>query len=124
MARPLQCNIERNLKPTLEFFLHDLSGEAEEVRDIVTSNPRLLGASIEKRLRPRVARMLSRGVVATFSEHRWVLAIRTDAFFDQWVEQLEPQQAEAGTRSSPAAAATASTRVVSEADTFAPAPVE
>lgn len=99
------CNVERNLKPTLEFFLDDLSGDSEEVRDIITSNPRLLGASIEKRLRPRVARMLNKGVVATFSEHRWMLAIRTDAFFDQWLEGLETREEAGVTLSSAAAAA-------------------
>ena len=83
------CSIERNLQPTLDFFHGDLDGGPEEVRKAVASSPRLLGASIEKRMRPRATRMLEEvGVVATFSEHRWDLACRTDAMFEEWLRHL------------------------------------
>lgn len=89
------CSVDRNLQPTLDFFHSELGGGREEVRDAVVNSPRLLGASIEKRMRPRVARMLEEvSVVASFSEHRWDLACKTDAKFEEWLNQLatDPNQ--------------------------------
>lgn len=84
----LCCNVERNLEPTLSFFRNELQGEEDEIRAVVIQKPRILGASIERRMRPRMAAMRKLGVVATFSEHRWMVSVRTDAAFDKWVERF------------------------------------
>ena len=56
----LGCNIEANLEPTIKFY-EDCVGE-DAARLLIVEKPRLLSASLENRLTPRLAEVREAGV--------------------------------------------------------------
>lgn len=74
----LGCDIETNLSPTLNFY-NDWISE-DEAKQLVTKNPRMFGASLEGRLKPRLEQARESGVaidagcfvrMAQYTEERW-----------------------------------------------------
>ncbi|CAN0112004.1 unnamed protein product, partial [Scytosiphon promiscuus] len=60
---------ERNLVPTLEFFLDELGATKRQVRRAVSKQPRLLGMSLENRLVPRLQQIRKAGVTPSWELH-------------------------------------------------------
>jgi hypothetical protein len=78
MPRIFGCSIETNLEPTIKFYEECVGLDA--ARTLVANNPRLLGSSLEKRLKPRHAECqdagipIAKGVVepmAVCTEKKW-----------------------------------------------------
>lgn len=78
----LNLNVDGNLRPKVE-FLRDCLGQEEFARTVVNF-PTLLGYSLEKRIRPRVERMISSGV--PLSKLNYVI-VKTDDVFDEWMDR-------------------------------------
>ena len=58
----LLCNIERNLRPKVEYLLMRFEGDIYEVMDVILVLPALLSYSLDKRLKPRLESIHDVGV--------------------------------------------------------------
>lgn len=76
---------ETNLEPTLDFFIDAMDGDETQVVEIIKKDPRFLGSSLEKRLKPRLAEIREAGMVVDYAllyaitchkEQRWIDRIR------------------------------------------------
>ena len=56
------CNVDTNLKPTLNFYI-DALGDKREACALVIDRPNLFGYSLEKRLKPRLEDARDAGIV-------------------------------------------------------------
>ncbi|CAM9518080.1 unnamed protein product [Ectocarpus sp. 12 AP-2014] len=83
----LAYSAERNLVPTLEFFLDELGATRQQVREAVTQQPRLLGMSLERRLRPRLQIIRQAGFTPSWELHHRVMLFASDVVFRRWLQE-------------------------------------
>ncbi|CBJ33384.1 conserved unknown protein [Ectocarpus siliculosus] len=83
----LAYSAERNLVPTLEFFLDELGATRQQVREAVTKQPRLLGMSLERRLRPRLQIIRQAGFTPSWELHHRVMLFASDVVFGRWLRE-------------------------------------
>jgi mTERF domain-containing protein len=78
MPSLLGCNIADNLEPTIKFYEDCVGSNA--ARNLILKDPRVLGASLEKRLKPRLAEAQEAGIfidtgilkrMANYTEDLW-----------------------------------------------------
>jgi hypothetical protein len=75
-------NTEDNLKPTIKFY-EDCVGSNAAIQ-MTAKNPRVLGSSLENRLKPRLAQVLEAGIsldtgivsrMAQYTEEQWSISL-------------------------------------------------
>lgn len=81
----LGCSISKNLSPKLSFLRKITAASTDDIRNAVVQCPSLLGYSLEGRIRPRVEVMLEMRIYPSFSEHKWLLTVASDAAFEKWI---------------------------------------
>jgi hypothetical protein len=78
MPSLLGCDIGTNLEPTIKFF-EDCVGSKAAIQ-LIAKNPRLLGSSLENRLKPRLVECQEAGIpmdtgtidrIARYTESKW-----------------------------------------------------
>jgi hypothetical protein len=78
MPSLLGYNIEDNIEPTIEFYEDCVGSDA--VSEMNAKNPRVLGSSLENRLKPRLAQVQEAGIpldtstisrIAVYTEEEW-----------------------------------------------------
>mmetsp|Transcript_20988 Transcript_20988/g.31655 ORF Transcript_20988/g.31655 Transcript_20988/m.31655 type:complete len:90 (-) Transcript_20988:110-379(-) len=83
MPSMLGFNIERNLQPTLDFYIQTY-GDKDSAITNLQANPRFLAASLEKRLKPRRNEAKKAGIsinascvrrIATDTNEKWNIFI-------------------------------------------------
>lgn len=85
----LNLSTEKNLGPTIQFFYDEMGASREEVSEVVASSGKALMYSLEKRWKPRVARIRAKGVPPCFHAHWKHIANRNPAKFDEWLNTLQ-----------------------------------
>eukprot|EP00903_Cladosiphon_okamuranus_P022210 g20425.t1 len=78
---------ERNLVPTLEFFVDELGATKAQVREAVIKKPRLLGMSLENRLVPRLQAIRGAGFTPSWDLHHEVMLFASDIVFRRWLRE-------------------------------------
>lgn len=76
----LGLSVDNNLSPTISFLREHLS--VEELREFCLYQPALLGYSLEKRLKPRIAQMNAVDIKMSYAP-AYLMSL-TDAKFDLW----------------------------------------
>ncbi len=84
----LNLNVDKNLKPKLDFFKRELRGSEKEVRDAIIGSPTLLGYSLSARLNRRVEVLRSVGMVPSFRDHLWLISSYTGLRFNRTMEKI------------------------------------
>lgn len=85
----LNLSTEKNLGPTIQFFYDEMGASREEVSEVVARGGKALLYSLEKRWKPRVARIRAKGVTPCFHDHWKPIANRSPAKFDEWLATLQ-----------------------------------
>ena len=82
----LGFNTSSNLGPTIDFYINSIESDEQwpVIIDLLARNPRLLGSSLEKRLKPRLAEAQEAGLtidakclqrMAKYTEDRWTTSL-------------------------------------------------
>ena len=62
MPTLLLCSAEKNLQPKADYLLEQFDGDELELRQAVLTLPAILGYSLEKRIKPRMTRIVNAGI--------------------------------------------------------------
>ena len=90
MPQALTYSFERNLALKLDYLQTELGLPAAELRRRVMGQPALLGYSLERRYRPRVARVDALGLPSAYALDRMSLG---EARFEQSLDATRRQRA-------------------------------
>ena len=83
LPQALTYSFERNLAPKLDYLTTEVGLPPVELRRRVVAQPALLGYSLERRYKERIARCLAAGLPASHALDRMSLG---DVRFDQTLE--------------------------------------
>jgi mTERF domain-containing protein len=83
MPSLLKCSLKGNLSPKLEYLRQAFNNSLDEVRDAILLQPTLLGYSLEKRIRPRMEKILKSGLQP--KKITIAITLREDRF-ESWLE--------------------------------------
>jgi hypothetical protein len=83
MPSLLKCSLKENLSPKLEYLRQAFNDSLDDVRDAILLQPTLLGYSLEKRIIPRMEKIIKSGL----PPKKITIAITLSADrFESWLE--------------------------------------